>query len=238
MKSTSQHRLAGHFVRLALVSAVGLAGNAFAQQSPFYIGAAIGSSQYEFDFRGQVRELSTGSLPVTRASLKEDTDTGYKLTLGYQFTSNIAVELDYVDLGKIGSSYEFNGFGRYTRDATYKVSGFNLSGVFLQPVNEQFSVYARAGMLYSKYRYSESGENFPAFNPSPEPPIHSFSAPDLKRAKFSYGLGVGYKVTPAISLRLGVDRYTEIGNVIAPTETGNGKFDNVDLYSLGIVFKF
>lgn len=238
MKATSR---TSSFQKLAIAAAfasVGLAGNASAQQSPFYIGASVGTAQYDFNFIGQVRALDLNGIPVTNASLHKDTDTGYKLTLGYQVVPQAAIEVDYVNLGKASTSYEFNGLGRFTREGTYKISGFNLSGVFSQPINEQFSVFGRLGVFYSKYLYSETGANFPAFIPSTDPPVHSFTAPDLKRSKLSYGLGADYRMNNATSLRLGWDRYTEIGNPMANTETGNGKFDNIDLYSLSVLLRF
>lgn len=238
MKAISKTRSFQKLAAVAAFASIGLAGNAFAQQSPFYIGASIGTAQYDFNFTDQVRALSTGGLPVTSASLHKDTDTGYKLTLGYQVVPQAAIELDYVNLGKASTSYEFNGLGRYTREGIYKISGLNLSGVFSQPINEQFSVFGRLGVLYSKYQYSETGANFPAFNPSTDPPLHSFTAPDLKRSKLSYGLGADYRLNPMTSLRLGWDRYTDIGNPMADTETANGKFDNIDLYSLSVLLRF
>lgn len=228
------------FQKLALTAALVPAsiGIAFAQQSPFYIGAAAGTAKYDFDFTSQVRNLSTSGLPVTRASVTDDSDAGYKLTLGYQITPHIAFELDYVNLGKARTSYEFNGLGRYTREGTYKINGINFSGVFSQPVTEQFSLLGRLGLFYSKYQYSETGENFPAFMPSPEPPIHSFTAPDLKRNKLSYGLGADYQWNSVTKVRLGWDRYTKIGNTMNNSETENGKFDNIDLFSLGVLVRF
>jgi hypothetical protein len=239
MKAISKTRSFQKLATVAAFASIGVAGSAFAQQSPFYIGASIGTAQYDFNFTDQVRTLSTGSLPVTSASLHKDSDTGYKLTLGYQVVPQAAIELDYVNLGKARTSYEFNGLqGRFTREGTYKISGLNLSGVFSQPINEQFSVFGRLGLFYSKYLYSESGENFPVFIPSTDPPVHSFTAPDLKRSKLSYGLGADYRMNASTSLRLAWDRYTDIGNLMANNETGNGKFDNIDLYSLSVLLRF
>jgi OmpA-OmpF porin, OOP family len=237
-RKKSFQKLATAAVTAAAIASLSLAGSAYAQQSPFYVGGAIGKAQYDFDFTGQVRNLSTGYPPVTSATLHDKSDTGYKLTLGYQVVPHLAVELDYVDLGKIRTSYEFNGLGRFTREGTYKTNGINLSGLFSQPINEQFSVLGRLGMFYSKLQYSETGENFPAFIPNTLPPIHSFTAPDLKRSKLSYGLGFDYRMNAATALRLGWDRYTKIGNPMGNSETENGRFDNVDLYSLGVMFRF
>jgi opacity protein-like surface antigen len=157
------------------------AGAAHAQQTPFYVGASAGASRLDFDFTGQVRTLSTGILPVTRASLTDKEGSAYKLTLGYQIQPWLGVELDYVDLGEFSNSYEFNGLGRYTRQGRYELDGVNLSAVFTHRIDDRFSVHGRVGAFRSNYKYSETGENFPAFQPSPEPPIHRFVAPDGQR---------------------------------------------------------
>jgi opacity protein-like surface antigen len=237
MKSIARTKSFRKLAAAAVFVSISLAGSAYAQQSPFYIGVAGGTTHYDFNFAQQATILSNSFQPLVRATL-DDTDKGYKLTLGYQVVPQFAVELDYVDLGKAKTSYELNGFGRFTREGTYKISGVNLAGVFSQPIGERFSILGRLGVLYSKYQYSETGLNFPAFDPSPVPPIHSFTALDLKRSNLSYGVGLDYKLNPATALRLGWDRYTDIGNRMGLTETENGRFDNIDLYSLGVMFRF
>ena len=222
---------------LALAT-IGLVGTVQAQQTPFYIGASVGSSQLDFDFTSQVRTLSSGSLPVTRASLTDKKDTGYKLTAGYQVLPWLAIELDYVNLGEFANSYEFNGLGRYTRQGRYELDGMNLSAVFSQDIDDKFSVHGRVGAFRSNYKYSETGENFPAFQPSNEPPIHRFVAPDLKGTELSFGLGGRYKLNANVSVKLEWDRYTRIGNPVDNNENSNGKFDNVDLITLGVVYRF
>lgn len=234
-----KNRPSNRFALAAALSATALfAGAAQAQQSPFYIGASAGASQLDFDFKGQVGSLSTGFLPVTRASVTDKSDTGYKLTAGYQVLPWAAVEISYVDLGKFANSYEFNGLGRYTRVGRYELDGVNLSAVFTQPINDQFDLLGRVGAFRSTYKYSETGENFPAFLPSTEPPIHRFVAPDLKSTRLSFGLGASYKVNKNLSLRLEWDRFANIGKPVDKNESSNGKFDAVDLVSLGAVWRF
>ncbi len=227
------------FTQLALaLGLTAVAGAAQAQQTPFYVGASIGSSQLDFDFTSQVRTLSTGFLPVTRASLTDKKDTGYKLTAGYQALPWLAIELDYVQLGEFANSYEFNGLGRFTRQGRYELDGVNLSAVFSHAIDDKFSVHGRVGAFRSNYKYSETGENFPAFQPSTEPPIHRFVAPDLKGTELSFGLGGRYKLNANISVKLEWDRYTRIGNPVDNNETSNGKFDNVDLITVGLMYRF
>lgn len=227
------------FKKALLIAGLCAAGAASAQQTPFYVGASAGASRLDFDFTGQVQTLSTpGFLPVTRASLTDKEGSAYKLTLGYQALPWLGVELDYVDLGKFANSYEFSGLGRFTRQGRYELDGFNLSAVITHPIDEKLSLHGRLGAFRSNYKYSETGENFPAFQPSSEPPIHRFVAPDLKDTSFSFGVGGLYKVNANLGVRLDWDRYTKIGNPIANNETSNGKFDNVDLFTVGLVWRF
>ena len=223
---------------LGVLCALFAAGAAQAQQSPFYVGAAVGGSRLDFDFRSQIQTISNGSLPVTRANLGDKQDTGFKLTAGYQALPWLAVELDYVNLGEFGTDYELNGFGRFTRQGRYEVDGWNIAAVFANPINDRFTVFGKVGAFHSTYKYSESGENFPAFTPSPIPPIHAFQAPDLKATDLSYGLGLDYALNKQASVRLAWDRYTRIGNSIANDENRNGKFDNIDLVTVGVVWRF
>jgi OmpA-OmpF porin, OOP family len=233
MKSSPSLKIA-----LAVAASALFAGAAQAQQSPFYIGASAGASRIDFDFQSQVRSLSTGFLPVTRASITDKEGTAYKISAGYQVMPWAAVELSYVDLGKFATSYEFNGLGRYTRVGRYEVDGFNLSAVFSQPVNDQIDLMGRVGAFHSNYKYSETGENFPAFQPSLEPPIHRFVAPDLKSTRLSLGVGAAYKVNKNLSLRLDWDRFANIGKPVNNNESSNGKFDAIDLITVGAVWRF
>ncbi|MBL8516747.1 MAG: outer membrane beta-barrel protein [Betaproteobacteria bacterium] len=223
---------------LAAVAALCAVGAAQAQQSPLYVGASAGASRLDFDFTGQVRALSTGILPVTRASLTDKEGSAYKLTLGYQALPWLGLELDYVDLGEFSNSYEFNGLGRYTRQGRYELDGFNVSAVMTHKIDDRFSLHGRVGAFRSTYKYSETGENFPAFQPSTEPPTHRFVAPDLKATSFSFGVGGMYSVNKNLSVRLEWDRYARIGNPVDNNENSNGKFDAVDLFTVGVVWRF
>lgn len=212
------------------------------QQSPLYVGISAGQAKYDFDFGGQVRSgiRQSDGFNVTSTSA-DDSDTGYKLTVGYTFLPWLSLEADYVNLGKVKTSYAFastNGLDTFTRSGTYKVSGVNIAAVASTNVHETISLYGKIGLLYSKYEYSESGANVIGFQPSPIPPTHSFTAPDLKRSKLSYGVGVDWHLQKNMSLRFGWDRYTDIGNDFNNTESGNGKFENVDLLSAGLIVRF
>ena len=234
--------LATRITLLLGATAAFAAGTANAQQSPLYVGISAGQAKYDFDFAGQVRSAirATDGFNVQSASA-DDSDTGFKLTLGYTVLPWLALEADYVNLGKVKTSYGFTsttGLDTYTRSGTYKVNGLNIAALASTNVNEAISVYGKVGLLYSKYEYSESGTNVIGFQPSPVPPVHSFTAADIKRSKLSFGAGVDWNLQKNMSLRFAWDRYTDIGNDFSNTESGNGKFDNVDLISAGLIYRF
>lgn len=223
---------------LILAALMAAAGSAQAQQTPIYIGASGGMSRLDFDFKSQIQTLSNGTLPVTRADVTDKQDAAWKITAGYQALPWLAVELDYVNLGEYRTHFVFDGFGRFVRDGQYELDGWNISAVFSQQVDEKVSINGRLGVFTSNYKYSETGQNFPAFTPSPISPTHSFVARDLKKSALSYGLGAHYKINNNLAVRVDWDRYTKIGNPIANNEEGNGKFDNVDFISLGVIYRF
>jgi opacity protein-like surface antigen len=220
---------------------------AHAQQSPFYVTAAVGKAEYDFDFASQVQALGvTGQLGIRDVSIRKDSDTGFKVGLGYQFLPWLGVEADFVNLGKPATAYTQFGVGTFTRQGEYKIDGFNLSVVGTHAFNDQWSAYGKVGMFRSKLEYSESGTNQSAFNPPPPSftPTHSLSLSDEKSTELSYGLGVDFKFNNNLSMRLGWDRFTKIGSRIAkdpdPVAFPNkgGQFDNIDLYSIGLVARF
>ena len=86
-----------------------------------YVGASIGQSNFEDDDF-------------------DDSSAGFKLFGGYKFNKNFAVEGYYIDFGEVED--EFLGF-----DIDVEATGFGGSAVGILPVNEQFAVFGKAGLL-------------------------------------------------------------------------------------------
>lgn len=77
----------------------------------------------------------------------DDTDTAYKVVLGYQFSRNFALEAAYHDFG------EFSVRGpRRSEEAT----ALSASGVGRLPVSDRFSLYAKAGLGRVETRSDDS----------------------------------------------------------------------------------
>ena len=113
----------------------------------------------------------------------DDKDTGVKLFGGYQFNPNGAIEIGYVDLGKVkGTGTEF------------KTSGFDVDFVGTLPLNDQFAVLARAGLFFWKVDLSGTSSG-------------SANGSDL-----AYGLGVKYEVSRNVSVRFEWQQFKDLGD--------------------------
>jgi OmpA-OmpF porin, OOP family len=97
------------------------ASTAFAQaQSPWYIGASFGQSQFSD---------ACNTIPSC-----DDKDTAFRVLGGYQINRTFAAELGYHDLGEASASGQ-----------SYKGNAWELVGVGSFPVANQFSIYGKLG---------------------------------------------------------------------------------------------
>jgi len=114
----------------ACVLAVCTAGSvSAAEKTDWYVGGSV----------GYAKNTLSDAFPPSGTSQKTSA-TGFKLYGGYQFNSNWAAELEYVN------------FGKYSADSanlhsTAKASGLGMSAVGTLPLSEQFSLFGKAGVL-------------------------------------------------------------------------------------------
>jgi OOP family OmpA-OmpF porin len=126
------------------VLALMLAVPAAAQESGTYLGAGFGQGSVQ-DWDSSV--IDDGSFASIDA---EDSDTGFRLFGGIEFSPNFALEAAYVDLGEATADGDSNGCcfwapGPVT--ASIAVSGFDVGLLGKLPVSETFAVYGRLGLL-------------------------------------------------------------------------------------------
>ena len=95
-----------------------------------YLGASFGSSHLEEDFSG----------------LKLDTDANaFRIVGGFQLGDYLGVEAGYQNFGDFSETIEFIDFSTRTR---IEAEGWTLGGTLGLPLNEQFSLYGRAGVFF------------------------------------------------------------------------------------------
>jgi OOP family OmpA-OmpF porin len=166
---------------------------AAAQAEGAYIGASVGSTESKFNDSG--------------ISLK-DSDTGFKLTAGYDFTKNFGVEIGYADLGKPSIS---NG----TDMAYAEPRAYYLAGTATYPIDQAFSVFAKAGVTNNRTKVGGTG----------------ISSEKFTHTAAMFGLGAAYNFTKNVAA---VIEYENFGKTV-DEQGGNLKSDMV---SIGLRYKF
>jgi len=166
----------------------------------FYIGGSVGES--DADDGNAIPDLITSG-PV------DGKDSGMKFFGGYQFNQNLAVELAYVDLGKVTYSGMFGAL--FVTGGTVKTSGFNASVVGTWPLNPSFSLFAKAGLFAWDAKARDVTGGVP------------FSGSD-DGADLSLGFGGAYSLTKNFSLRAEWEQFEAV--------------DKISLLSIGVAYKF
>src|SRR5689334_21072152 len=94
----------------SLVLLLALASSPVLAREPalgFYIGGAVGQSNFRGDYAQQVQNAyANSSFTVNSASLTDDKDTAWKGYVGWRFHPYFAVEAGWLDFGEARSHYE------------------------------------------------------------------------------------------------------------------------------------
>lgn len=195
-----------------------------ADDSGWYIGGNLGQSMGRIDEQKIVNDVI--AIPTPHTFIDDDTtDNGYKLYGGYQFGPHLALEGGYFDLGEFQFNHAIAQVGAPTATGSLatnmKVRGINLDAVGYLPFTEKLSAFARLGVTYALTQ-----DTFTVTN-----------APNVLGGKLSArdtfpkaGVGLEYKFNDSWALRAEAERY-RISNGITD-------HNNIDLYSVGVVYRF
>lgn len=145
----------------------------------------------------------------------EDSSVGWKIFGGYQFNENIGAELGYVEFGK--STYATTSAG-IPVTGSQKPKAFELVGVGTLPLGNNVSVYGKLGVAMWEVDVSA--------------PAAAGVAANTDGTDLTYGLGLKYDFTKNIGARLEWQRYDNAG------KSANTGESDIDLFSVGVVFKF
>ena len=181
--------------RLMIAASLALgASGAYAQETGWYGGLDVGGSH--------VSGINTDSLDSFDKS-----DMAFDVNLGYRLNRNFALEGAYTDLGKFHFSSAAAG------DGDVKPKAVSLSAVGILPLQQNFSLYGKAGIAHTETR---SGG--------------ALDASDSKDGLLA-GAGVMYDFNRNVYAKAGWDHFDDVGN----DATGKG---HADLYSLGVGYRF
>ncbi|GLX77972.1 hypothetical protein tinsulaeT_13120 [Thalassotalea insulae] len=109
----------------------------------FYLGGYLGKSSFDVE---QV------DLEISNDAAIDDSDSAYKLIVGYSFNPHFAIEGGYANLGEVtanlsGAYVDEYYSSHYEVNAAVEVSGLILNLVGIMPVNEQVALYAKLGVF-------------------------------------------------------------------------------------------
>lgn len=204
------------FLKAGFIAAA-LAASSIACAQGYVVGS-VGRSTIATDKERLDGILTTAGAAALTSKL-DKTDTGYKIQGGYQLSQNLAVEGGWVDLGKFNYSATFTG-GNAQADA--KASGFNVAALGVLPLNESFSLFGKFGVIYAKVDTSARAVGAGGA---------AWASASATNWKPNWGLGGTFNVNKQIGIRAEYEQFNKLG------DANTGK-DNVDLLSVGVVFKF
>lgn len=160
------------------------------------------------------------------ASTKTDKkDTAYKLLVGLQLNPYVAIEAQYVDLGKAQYKLRNTGYQDKIKSST-KGLGANVVGTL--PIAD-FTLFAKAGLHNLKTKLSDKDTD-------------GYSATGSKtKWTPSYGIGASYEFVENLAAVVEYERYHKVADAKAwagaTRSTVSVKHD-IDMFSAGIRYKF
>ncbi|WP_213995189.1 OmpA family protein [Arsukibacterium sp.] len=188
------------------------------QENGWSAGMNIGKSEASIDSAAIRASLESNGFGVNAIATDASTE-GYKIYLGYQFGRYLALEGGFFDLGAFGfqaATEPETQFG-----GNLKLQGWNLDVVGILPFTDRFSAFGRIGVTQNdtKTRFSSNGLISTArYNQQDNDTQHKF------------GLGLQYDISAAFTVRLEAERY-RVDDLV-------GNDGDIDLYSLGLVYRF
>lgn len=173
-------------------------------EGAFYGGGSVGQATY-------------------RCTMSDDdcSNDGWKIFGGYKINQNMAVEAGYYNLGEEEADYDTD-YGKM--HATGKASGIGVTGVYSQPVAENFEVFGKLGAMF----WNVEGEASHVVEGT------KISATDEEDGtSVLFGLGAAYKFNDNWGIRGEWERYTaEYEDV----DAGKDSEEDIDILSAGVTF--
>lgn len=226
-----QHLLAS---LLVAITAAASSAQALELSDNMYLVATFGKSikkhtPIQVDNDSAVkRGIPAGATNINISSTQTSSKNGYKLQLGYQLHENFAVEGGYVNLGDT----EYNANYTYrtptiqtgTASRTAKISGFNVALLGSHPINEDISVFAKAGGFYAQVKTDSSSAGA----------APGLGNGDVNKTRWRglMGVGANYRIDEDFGIRAEFERYNKLGD-----KASVGTID-INLMSVGLIGKF
>lgn len=206
-----------------------------AAQVSWYAAASGGQARTDSEYIASV-ENGLGNIQTAHTSLDEK-DAAWKLTGGLQLARGVALEVTYVDLGKISTSTRGTGgnfMTPYGVDINRKVQGVGLDVVGSLPVASSVDLMGKLGVYRMDVKTGISLVDDISFVNSTDRSRNVNGKEDIVHV----GLGAQFRVAPRWAIRAEYERFMDVGNrFVLGDPNGTGRAD-VDLATVGVVFNF
>jgi len=213
-----------NFKRVGIAAAGLLAANAIAvgtasaEPPDWYMGLNVGESNLRMDAGGIDDAFSNQGL-ATSSSLDKHR-FAWTLDAGLRLSRWLAVEADYVDLGKFGFNTTVLSPASDSFGGHYTVRGAGVNAVGIVPLPEGFALYGKAGVLRSKAELQPGSSST------------AISSESRSRTGAAFGLGASYDISRDVALNVEWNRYLKVGD-----NATTGRAD-VDLLLAGVQYRF
>lgn len=188
---------------------------ASAQSTGFYAGASLGESHTKFDSEFDLAGYTSST---------DNNHTAWKLFVGYDFNSYLAVEAGYTDLGTAKYTW-FNatGSGQQRREST--ATFIAVKGNY--PVNDKIDLFAKLGATSNRVTltYDEVYSG-----------VYRSTTASNTRTDMLIGVGAEYRLVKNIGVRVEYERYGTFGTSFDSID-GTGR-TKTELWSAGATYKF
>ena len=229
MSRLMQVRCAPAVLGAVLVSAALLGGTpvpvqaqpqlAAATPSPtgWYTGFGLGQSRLGF----KTGDFALG--PAGTLNTFDESSTAFKFFAGYRFSSWLALEGGYDNLGTNRVGFSRAGGNA---DLDYRVDALKVAGVGTIALGTTgFSGFGKIGFGYARVRENSTG--FPAVVGRPDIATRDWRVTPM------VGAGLQYQLPRGMALRAEYEHYTEVGD--SPVPVGRAR---AGLWSLSLMYLF
>lgn len=192
---------------IALVAAFATT-SAFASPSQAYVSAGIGESQYK-----DACEVEVGNC--------EDTDTAFRVGVGFLMQENLALELNYINHGEAVDDYVDGGlYDRYSIEA----QTLALQVAATAPINDAMALFGKIGVAQTKATLENNYDlGF----------VSGHDSIDSSEAGLIVSAGASFELMPNLNAQFQLDY---LPKAIKSDEVD---FDtDIQSYSVGLQFKF
>jgi len=186
-------------------------GTAFAKEQSPYALVSLGVSQADLN--------EVTSRPSTN---KSEESFAWKVSGGYQFNPNFALEAGYIDFGKFSETISVSSFDKV--DVDFKAHALFISALGIVPLNESFDLFGKAGLARSEVKASTNVVMGPGMEADLNSSGHGTSP--------AFGLGGEYSYNQNVSLRGEVEYFIDVGDADSSVD-----FD-VAMATVGVKYSF